>query len=76
MSASVPNPTKDPVLRVQTVIGTQRKHWQIVNALGGLVEYFEGTKAQAEKRARDLQLDRAILSKAVAARFSDESIGE
>lgn len=58
------------------LLGHHKKRWMIVNVLGGLVEYFDGTKKQAEVRAKKLQLDREIHAKAVAAGFNDQSDGD
>jgi hypothetical protein len=44
---------------VQPVIGTHGKHWQIVNGLGGLLKYVEGTKRKAEAEARRLAKERS-----------------
>lgn len=41
-------------VRVQAVIGTHRKSWQIVNAHGGLLRYVDGTKTKALAEARKL----------------------
>lgn len=42
------------MFRIQSVVGTRGKCWQIVNELGGLVSYVEGTKKKAEAEARKL----------------------
>jgi hypothetical protein len=42
------------------VVGTRSRHWQIVNELGGLVRYFEGSRRQAEKEAQTIELDESF----------------
>lgn len=42
-------------LRVQPVVGSRRKSWQIVNASGGLIRYVDGSKRKAEAEARKLE---------------------
>lgn len=48
--------TTDPKVycqcRALSCVGTGGKHWMIVNGLGGLLRYFDGTKRQAEAEAR------------------------
>lgn len=41
-------------VRVQSVIGTHRKSWQIVNEHGGLLRYVDGTKRKAIAEAKKL----------------------
>lgn len=55
----IANPAKDTALQTLPVPGTRRKHWQIVNVLGGLVTYFEGTEKQARVEAARLQRSRS-----------------
>lgn len=49
---SKPLPVWHMSFTAQKVIGTRGRHWQIVNQHGGLITYFEGTKAQATREAR------------------------
>jgi hypothetical protein len=43
-------------LRLLPKVGTRKREWLIVNEHGGLVQEFTGTQAQAERKAKELQL--------------------
>jgi hypothetical protein len=49
------NISSEPKYIAQPVVGTRGKSWQIVNSLGGLIKYFDGTKKAAEAEARRLE---------------------
>ncbi len=49
----------------RAVVGTRRKRWQILNEMGGCVEYFDGTKKSADARAKWNDAERARLAESL-----------